>query len=455
MFFLFNFSICPLFFHSINTLPDAQMREIVPNESSVSTKLEMIGNVGALIRLVFLLLGLFLSFAISFAPPNTRFRSTRLTVNNYDGVSVISDPIVLSNFNPLCSFLIIKVRPFIYTEDQGTYQYDLNVSIQTIDNSERIIGKTNNIIRKNVTCKDNECDPIRIFEANSIPFESVIIGIIANSSITEYNPTFYLSCSSESPFLTVIAFLSITLMTVITSIILFCVVPRALKPSSNDHWATLFLGLFILLVDGPWLIMKYYVPKVASQIFDLSVELFHIVFFLTITYFVSGKTNGLPHLIFSSWVVRGAVSCMQFILIVVQFVITKLMPLKTLSEYIDESSLGTPLIVLTITNHIVIFALLIYGAMSLQIERIFVHLISSFVFIILELLYLIRISIRFWIPFEGLGLSFSGDLFYILMANVVTIFFLCLNLPIKKTLEINQSLETPLTEIDQDNIKEQ
>ena len=76
-------------------------------------------------------------------------------------------------------------------------------------------------------------------------------------------------------------------------------------------------------------------------------------------------------------------------------------------------------------------------------------------FIILELIYLIRISIRFWIPFEGLGLSFSGDLFYILMANVVTIFFLCLNLPIKKTLEINQSLETPLTEIDQDNIKEQ
>jgi hypothetical protein len=74
--------------------------------------------------------------------------------------------------------------------------------------------------------------------------------------------------------------------------------------------------------------------------------------------------------------------------------------------------------------------LLIFGVLSVQIEKLLVLIVAAFTFIVLEAIYIIRMYIRFLIPVQAVGVAFGADVFYILMANMVTIFFLIVNLPV-------------------------
>ncbi|OHT15520.1 hypothetical protein TRFO_02841 [Tritrichomonas foetus] len=428
------------------------MRSILPDDETVSTKLDVMRTAGALIRFMFLLIGLFLSIIFSFAPPNTVTRTMQLKTTIYQS-SYLTDPVRIQNLDSLSSFLIINLQPFIIIEKEGEYDFQINTTIhqQLLDGSTQYDGiKYQNYSTK---CNSEGCDPIRVYEANFIEFNSITIAFSIKSDFPTFNPTFTLKYVTESSFIAITAFVVITIMTFLVALVLFFIVPRRLKPTRGDHWATFYLGLFIFLVDGPWLILKYYTPKVSSQIFDLAPEIFHIAFFLTMTFFVSARTVELPHVIFSSWVVRFVISSLLFIIIVTQFVVTKLMPLCTLSVYIKESSLEYPIYAVSAVTHLIILGLLIFGVLSLQIERVFVVVLSAFSFTILEVIYIARLCIRFWIPFQALGISFAADVFYILMANIITIFFLCVNLPFKKTLQADEdasSREIPLTDTERE-----
>jgi hypothetical protein len=54
--------------------------------------------------------------------------------------------------------------------------------------------------------------------------------------------------------------------------------------------------------------------------------------------------------------------------------------------------------------------------------------------------------IRFFIPVEAVGVAFGADVFYILMANMVTIFFLVVNLPIKRPESGGERVPVPIDE---------
>lgn len=87
------------------------MRTILPDESTLSTKLDVIGNCGALTRFIFLLIGLLLSLIVSFVPPNTGYGERELPISDYQGTTIRTYPIQIDDFSPLNSFLILKLLP--------------------------------------------------------------------------------------------------------------------------------------------------------------------------------------------------------------------------------------------------------------------------------------------------------------------------------------------------------
>lgn len=420
------------------------MRTILPDDHTISTKLDIMGNFGALVRFLLMVLGLLFSLIISFAPPNTQSRQIKLKSIDYGEKVIMSEPAFIHGFSSLSSFFILRVIPYINIEETGSYDFNINLTIQFYDKEDHLqsIYTKNQSITTLCDAEKDVCQPYVIYESSWVSFSSVAVSIFAQSKITA---SYSLDFTSQLPIIAFISFVFISIITLVTSIVLFFVVPRRLKPSSPDHWATFYLGLFIFFVDGPWIILKYYTPSVASQIFDLAPEMFHIAFLVTITFLVSSRSIELSHAIFSSWIVRIVIISFQIILIVVQFVVTKLMPLCTFSVYIQKSSLKIPIIAISIIFHMIILSLLLWGIFSLQIERVFVLVITAFSFIILELIYIARLYIRIWIPFNAIGASFAADVFYILMANIITIFFLVVNMPFQKTLENqNKEIEDPI-----------
>lgn len=415
------------------------MRTILPDESTLSTKLDVIGNCGALTRFIFLLIGLLLSLIVSFVPPNTGYGERELPISDYQGTTIRTYPIQIDDFSPLNSFLILKLLPEYENQESGIYDFEVNGTIHFYDNQGQVqlIEPLNNTYSSYCDKKSSKCDPFIIYQVNTIIFTSLTFAVSVQSP---FPTNFRYQFSSESQIIAIVSFVFISLITVISSLVLFWIAPRRLKPTQSNHKATIYLAAFLIYIDGPWLIIKYYSPGIASPLFDFTSEIFHMAYLIAVTYFVSAKTVELPHAIFNSWIVRSGIIGIHVILIVIQFVVTKLMPLCTLSVFIDSSSLKIPIIACSVVFHVLILGLLIYGVFSLQIEKVFVLVLSSFSFIILEVTYIIRLYKRIWIPFNALGVSFAAEFFYILMANIMTIFFLIVNTPIKKLVD-DQAIE--------------
>jgi hypothetical protein len=178
--------------------------------------------------------------------------------------------------------------------------------------------------------------------------------------------------------------------------------------------------------------MKYFTSHVASQIFDLAPELFNAAFIVFECMFIVHRTVGLANRFFGSWIIRSLFVIGRWV-VVLQFFVTKSMPLCTLSLYIRDSALRIPIYVCTVVIQIETFLTLAWGISCLQIERVGVVVLIAFNFLVVEAAYAVRMYIRLFIPPAAIGVAFGGDLFYILVANTATVCLLINNLPLKKS----------------------
>jgi hypothetical protein len=199
---------------------------------------------------------------------------------------------------------------------------------------------------------------------------------------------------------------------------------------------TVYLGIGLFLVDGPWLILKYYTSQVASQLFDLSPEIFHAFFIVYLTIFIAPRSVRLSNRVFGSWWIRATILVASAVLVIIEFCATRFMPLCTLSIYIQESLLKYPIFVFSALLHIAIILFLAFGVVSIQIEKFPVLVVTGIAFFILEAIYIVKMYVRFFIQVRSIGVAFATDVCYILVANVVSIFFLMVNLPVMPSLDV-------------------
>jgi hypothetical protein len=254
---------------------------------------------------------------------------------------------------------------------------------------------------------------------------------------------FSFEIASHSQALAVVAFIFISIFTVVCANLLFWVAFRRLRPSRLSHWFILVLTGSGLLIDGPWLILKYYTSQVASQIFDLSPPIFHVVFLTTVTFFIADRTIDFAHRLFDSWVIRGVIIGGSFIVLVCEFVVANPMPLSAITLYIGESPLRFPIYVFSAVLQAGTIILLIFGVASLQIARVTTLALAATLFGVVEAAFVARTYIRYFVPPEAIGLAFGADVFYILLANVVIAFLLLNGLPEGKSRGDNGPVNMP------------
>lgn len=381
---------------------------------------------------------LLVSLVVSFAPPSTSYQ--RFTSPNPLSacLSSVAHSAVSHGWSALSSFVVVQVEPVLADSAvDGAVEFSVTATIVTSDETGAVFSTEEISGTYQSDCHRGKCKPFEIYQDNQVIFSSIAMSATVNTELPILKQ-FSFNVVCHSSIIAVTSFVVISIVTVVVSLFLLIVVPRRLRPSTTDQWATLFLGLFLFFVDGPWLILKYYSPTVASQLFDLAPEVFHIAFMLVVSFFMSARTFGLVNRLCSSWIIRGTIAAASFVLIVLEFCVTKMMPLCTLSLYLDGSLLKYPIFVMSALIHIGIIGFLIFGVLSLQLERVFVLVICSLVFFILEAIYVMRMYIRFFIPVHAIGVSFSADVFYVLVANIVSLFMLLTNLPIGSGISADQ-----------------
>jgi hypothetical protein len=351
----------------------------------------------------------------------------------------------MNQFGSLSSFIIVWIAPVISSPvpPGETLNLSISATFQTFTSSfEPLDSGVSLTETRTAFCSQSRCDPILVYQRNWVSFYAIsMTATVESESLILREFTF--NVASHNQIIAIVAFVIISIFTVVTSLVFLISVSRRLRPSRFDHWTTVFLGIGLFLIDGPWLILKYYTSWVASQIFDLSTEIFHAGFIVFLTIFIAERTLSLANRIFSSWWIRGTFLATSLLLVVVEFAITGLMPLCTLSIYIKNSLLRWPIYVGSALLHAAITLLLFFGVVSVQIEKLLVLEVAAFAFFILEAIYIVKMYIRFFVPHETIGVAFGADVFYILMANIVAIFFLKTNLPVVSGLLTQVKEEEP------------
>jgi hypothetical protein len=410
----------------------SRMLSILPSAKTTLTPFDLMGRCKAILWLIFFIVSLVVALLVSFVPPNTSFTRSRSASPVSSPIEAITHRTQLSQFSSLSSFLVVWIRPTIapFVAREESVNLTITANFQTFSSSLEPFGNGDSISGTfSVRCPRGGCDLIRLYQRTWVSFYAISMTATVEAEIPILHDfSFHVVCHSQ--IIAVVAFILISCFTIVTSLVFLISVSRRLRPSRFDHWATLFLGVGLFLIDGPWLILKYYTSRVASQIFDLAPEIFHAGFIVFLTIFIAERTVTWQNRVFSSWWIRGIILVTSLILIIVEFVITGLMPLCTLSIYLSESIGKYPVYTISALLHVAIILLLIFGVLSVQIEKLLVVAVAAFAFFILEAIYIAKMYIRFFIPRETVGVAFGADLFYILMANVVSIFFLKVNLPV-------------------------
>jgi hypothetical protein len=407
--------------------------ETIRDEQSAVSPFDLIGPGKAVLWLVFFSISLFLSLMFVFGPPNTSFTQTRSSTPLATSLRAITDRAQITGFSSLSSFLIVWVRPTASTNGRDLTGLNITVTayFDTLSEALEPLKPTETVQGQYlINCYDAKCDPIRIYELTWITFYglSLTATIETEAPILE-SISFEILCHSQ--IIAVVAFVIISIFTILSALIFLISVSRRMRPIKTDQWATVWLGTGLILIDGPWLILKYYTSQVASQLFDLSPELFHAFFIVYLTIFIAERSVRLSNHIFSSWWIRGTFLAASAVLVIIQFCATKLMPLCTLSIFITESLLKYPIFVFSGILHLAIVLFLGFGVVSVQIEQFMLLIVAGVAFFLLEAIYIVKMYVRFFISVESIGVAFAADFLYILMANIVAIFFLQVNLPVR------------------------
>lgn len=414
------------------------MRTILPDEKTQSTNIELMTTCNAVTRIVFLSIFIVVMSLICFVPPSTRHQTTR-TQSFAITQSKVSNSGRFGGFDPLSSFAILSVKPYLSKAVQN-YPVTVTGVARLYDSNMQMVSDRNVSITKKITCKNpKNCEPFAVMSYNFVDFQycSLTADVVANDSQKIFNKVEF-SSTSLSNFISIIFFVFIAAFTVILSITLVCFVPRRLYPTRPDHWSTLSLAFAAFFLDGPWLIMKYYVPKLSNG-YDVMPELYHIVFIFFFMSFFNAQTHGWANRVFGSWVIAIVIAICLLVIIILENVVTDLVPLNATSVFLDESMCKFPVLLLTFVIHAIIIAMIVAGICTVQIRNDATLILVSMSILLVEVLDIVRVCLRFFAPLEYLGFSFAADVYYILIANYVTSFFLRNNLPV--ALAINEELK--------------
>ena len=412
------------------------MRAILQDENSLETPLDRMESPYALTWIIILIVGLLVSSFSSFIPANTFIFSRTSNRNDQLEVTSISHRARFGSFNPLNGFLFIYITPKYESIKSENLTFTIKGNIRFLDNSSNVFRSRALNQTVHLSCTKNSCPPITALEANIIDFSYVVLYADVECNFPGLKNLNFWSLSLDRNISIVGAFAIIACI-IPVSLLLFTVIPFRFRPSTYDHWASLFLGLGLVIIDGPWILLKYYIPGYFSQFFDVVPDIFHAVFLLFLTYFVESRTLELPHRIFKSYVIKASILIFSAAIISLQFFVTDSMPLSTMALHLKldddtrkpPSSLVYTMYVFVSLYIIASFCLTIFGILSLQFKIFQVLILVSLTFIILQIIYTVRTILRIFVPYSQIGFAFAMDIFYILMSNIVTFFFLSSNIP--------------------------
>ena len=455
--FLYSISFFFFFFFELSETIKPQkavntMRTILPDEKTQSTNIELMTTCNAITRLVFLSIFVVVIALICFVPPSTRHQTTH-TQSVAIPLSKVSNSGRFRSFDPLSSFAILSIKPYL---NKAVKDQDITVTgvARLYDRNMQMVSDRNISLTKKITCDEpKNCKPFTVMSYNFVDFQycSLTADVVSGQSKRIFHKVEF-SSTSLSPYISIIFFVFIAAFTVILSVTLICFVPRRLYPTRPDHWSTLVLAFAAFFLDGPWLILKYYVPKLSNG-YDVMPELYHIVFIFFFMSFFNAQTHGWANRVFGSWVIAIVIAVCLLVIIVLENIITNLVPLNATSVFLDESIYKFPTLALTFVIHAIIIAMIIAGVCTVQIRNDATLILVSMSILLVEVLEIVRVCLRFYAPLEHLGYSFAADVFYILVANYVTSFFLRNNLPVALAIneEMKQEIKDPMLPDTEDN----
>jgi hypothetical protein len=410
------------------------------DESDDPCGFDVMGHCKSVIWILAFVLAFLISAVVSFAPPNTYYRSFASAATGVASLSSVYHQAQLSGLTPLSSFLILWVRPRLSYLSPGSNALALTITAVFQRFSQGLEPFKSETVNLSVTtlCSSDACDPVRLYERHWVDFYSLSMNAIVEASPAALDG-FSFEAASHSQIVAVSAFVLISITAVKCALVLFWVGFRRPAPTRPAHWAAFSLGLASLLVSGPWLVLKYYTSEVASQIFDLAPPIYHVWFVIFATFFMAERTAGLANRILSSLLLRGLIVGASLLVLVCEFVVASPMPLSTLAIYLPDSPLRFPIWGVSAVLQAGTIALFIFGLVSLQIERVTTLKLAAVIFGLVEAAFITRTYVRFFIPPTAVGMAFGVDLFYILIANVVTTFMLLNGLPERRKGEpVNQ-----------------
>ena len=340
-------------------------------------------------------------------------------------VNKLSIKTKIEDLGPLNQYIIIETVPSLRSQGVELIGHGL---IQFLDeNSFQIY---NSSISFNHTFSQSS-ERYVIFEKSFVDFSSMYVTIDYEAPDNTISDMAIILTSLDHR-ISVASIISISVVTALVILMLIFVVSRRVRPSKLDHWMTIILAGTLVLIDGPWLVCSYYALPAFTQVFDAMSQIFHTFFIVYSSYFFGARSPPPVAKFFISPIIIFCLIFASAMLMTLEFINTDLMPLSTFAIIAQRGMLYNATIGLFATFHLIVIVYFIFGFLSINIERFWSLLLVVFMFTSLELIQVFTFIGRLFISPNSVGISAAIDVFYILMANVVTMFLLYVNTPVAK-----------------------
>ena len=456
------------------------MRSLREDEIAPLTKLDLIGPKESCRIFFYLCLALIVGLFLIHVPNSTLelISKTNILQNESDHVNVKGQFTSLGSFN---SFLILYFDVNFYTQKEIAkrkektknmnllqYQAQNNLNntnyhkrilsygssprikciIRTIDsdlNIQKTIKLDKLVLFEESKAKKRKRFSLPIYQTKNIDFARIAYsGDLFTSDDSVKSICFRAICLSQITYYSTWLFLTGTSLAV--SYFFYNILGGYMRPSRPDHWATLFLGLLLTLIDGPWMILRNYSSSKFSTIFEILPQIYHASFMVFAAIFFSVRVpDGHKNIFLSSWIMRVSNFIFYFILNVLEYKSTNGMPLSTLSLYIYQSKYVYYIVLIGLIYHLSMIYMLITSARSLKLMSSTTLLICTFTFTILESIQFFNWLLKF-LPFISVGFNAVCDMYYIYAANAFTIFLMYMNLPVSSMMELDPTVSVILDE---------
>ncbi|EAY09659.1 hypothetical protein TVAG_060350 [Trichomonas vaginalis G3] len=272
-----------------------------------------------------------------------------------------------------------------------------------------------------------------IKQFHNINFTSCVAFIDVSTDYADLESVQLQMVSMNSNLLRTCLILIIMFCVLATIMLLFAISKRA-RPESADQLYSVVLMGFLFLIDGPWLVFCYYNIPIFSTIFDIMIQIFHIIFILYMFIFFNSKSRNVLFNIFSNKILYGFAIALELLLIILQFVSTDGVSLCVVPMMDKNIPLISSTVAIFVIYHVSILILMTYGFIKMQFECIWGLILLIIMFFTLEIINISVFFVRSFIDLKYAGLGCAFDIFYIIEANLVSMFLVFINTPIIKKL---------------------